>query len=383
MAPTNVDRPALIALIGRRTRSASYGAGIRCALLLCGLSILALAPSASAGTLGQRFRVSENASPRSATDPSLAFDGHRERFLAVWAAETTTGGNTNKRILGRFISDNGVPLGHQFQVSQLSTANSFEANSDPAIVYNSRSREFLVVWHGVRDTTCDSSSAGTRILGQRLSETGRRVGPREFSISNSANPEQQCVSDPNVAYNAEANEYFVVWATTRAPGTSRPSGSAWTVRARPWASELPDLADLALGNRPRPHLRSDSRAVPGRLGGRGIDGQRLTETGAKVGPASFHVGGGPSAVHASATFNTETRQFLVVFKSSGGEDSAVRGQRLNESGQQVGTSDFLVSEPTLLSAGAPTVAGTTRAVTASRSSSTPRRGRTTRSSDRT
>jgi hypothetical protein len=335
------------------------GSWFRFAVLVCILSPLAVAPNASAGTVGHKVRVSENPASRSTIDPSLAFDANRNRYLAVWAAETTDPamGTSRVRIFGRFISGDGQPLGHQFEISRLGPPRSWAGNSDPVVVYNRKSEEFLVVWNGVKDDgpTCADGVRTIRILGQRLTESGHRIGPRDFGISDPASAEQRCARDPSLVYNQGANEYLVIWGTDTA--TPQVYGQRLDRLAR--AIGAPSFrvsqsshpaTDPSLTFDP---IREQYLAV---WEGGSIVGQRLSESGAKVGTASFQVGGDSGALNASATFNPETQQFLVVWQSSDiAADSFVKGQRVGESGRRRGKT-FLVSDPKLNGAVAPTVA---------------------------
>src|SRR5262249_35332698 len=88
--------------------------------------------------------------------------------------------------------DSGVPgfLGPDFRCS------AFVISADsPAIAYSTVSHEFLVVYNRLWD-----------IRGRRFTATGDLIGT-EVSYGSSADYEMH----PNVTYNPNANEYFIVW----------------------------------------------------------------------------------------------------------------------------------------------------------------------------
>jgi hypothetical protein len=347
-------------LIGSSAKSFGFS------VLLCTLISLAVASNASAGVLGQQVAVSQNTSPRGAADASVAFDTRNERFLVVWAAQTGTGSAHDRaRIYGRFISDTGHPLGNQFQISRKGPPLGLsESNSDPIVAYNSESGGFLVVWHGARGSGAgcqESGSPATRIFGQRLRSTGRKVGPRDFTISS---PQQRCPRDPSLVYNSDANEYLVVWSNeTTNPQVygQRLDGEGEAVGTRSFhiSNNTQSASETSLAYDP---LARQYLVV---WEGGSIVGQRLTVTGAKTGAQAFVIGGGgneASTVNASVTFNPRFREFLVVWKSGEGDTgSTIRGQRITEFGRLSGVSQFQVSDPSLHAVGQPTVAYDPRA----------------------
>ena len=322
---------------------------------VCVLALLALAPSASAGPLGTQTRISQNGAPRSAGDPSIAYDTQQKRYLAVWAANT---GGSTARIYGRFLRGDGQPLGDHFTISNNGPPVGSDSTSDPFVAYNADSHQFLVVWHG-SDGASAPCGTGIHIRGQRLSKSGARIGPHDFAISP---PEQRCTRDPKVIYNPHPREYLVVWDT---------QGETAAEVGRVFGQRL-DATGAAVGPRSfaisePSHLGTDTTVTLDPFkhqylvaweDAHAIIGQRLGESGAKR-SSNFEIGGAPDAVSASATFNTALREFLVVWQSpdptTDSLPSAIVGQRLAESGQPVGTTAFPISDPALF-AKAPAVA---------------------------
>ncbi len=70
----------------------------------------------------------------------------------------------------------------------------------PSVAYNSHDQEYLVVWS--RDLTSYAD-----IYGQRVSKTGKLVGPA-FAISSGTGARRLL---PKIAYNTASNEYLIVW----------------------------------------------------------------------------------------------------------------------------------------------------------------------------
>ncbi len=83
---------------------------------------------------------------------------------------------------------------------------------DPAVAYNTKNNEYLVVWWG-DDNTAPFVEGESEIFGQRINAaTGAEVGS-DFRISDMG-PDGNTFYDafsPAVAYNSTNNEYLVVW----------------------------------------------------------------------------------------------------------------------------------------------------------------------------
>jgi hypothetical protein len=84
----------------------------------------------------------------------------------------------------------------------------------PAVIYNFRHREYLVLWHNEWSTHRD-------IYARRVSEDGRLLS--WFSVSAGPNDRAQ----PAVAYNAANDEYLVVWMYN-----ANGDGSTWEIWGR-------------------------------------------------------------------------------------------------------------------------------------------------------
>jgi len=83
----------------------------------------------------------------------------------------------------------------------VSAAPADESQGSPAVAYGTAEETHLVVWTDYRDDTAD-------VYGQLVAGGGALVGPA-FAI---ANDEEDYEAAPAVAYNADDDEYLVVWA---------------------------------------------------------------------------------------------------------------------------------------------------------------------------
>ena len=104
------------------------------------------------------------------------------------------------------------PTEDNFPISDyVDTGDLAERQERPAIAYNATADEYLVVWQGF------TATSKWDIYAQRLSADGTPTG--EIIVISSAADTQ---ASPDVAYNAAATEYLVVWHDRR-------SGQQWDI----------------------------------------------------------------------------------------------------------------------------------------------------------
>jgi Ca2+-binding RTX toxin-like protein len=155
------------------------------------------------------------------------------------------------------------------------------------------------------------------IFGQRVSATGGEVGANDFRVSDMGpdGSTNYAASNPAVAYNAQANEYLVVW-------------------------------------------NGDDDTAPLVNGEFEIFGQRLTGSGGEAGANDFRISDmGPdgstaygAAAGSAVAANAPANEYLVVWPGS--DDTAplvngefeIFGQLLSGSGTEMGTNDFRISQ---------------------------------------
>ncbi|MDP2728828.1 MAG: hypothetical protein Q8P59_14965 [Dehalococcoidia bacterium] len=140
--------------------------------------------------LGQDLRIS--AAPDYQGRPAVASSSSPGRFLVVWFDGPAP--DTGYDIAGQVV-ESGALLGGKFIISS--------APGDklrPQVAYNSRDREFVVVWYDLR------SGAKEEIYEQRVSDDGLLL---EGNALFAQGPGDQL--DPTLAYDPAANGYRAVW----------------------------------------------------------------------------------------------------------------------------------------------------------------------------
>lgn len=354
--------------------------GGRWAAALIGVAVIGV-PSAFGGNVhGGAVKVSANTPPKSALNPSLAYDSQNKRYLAVWNAHSSgSGATTRQQIFGRFLKATGKPQGGQFAISDEGPpVNTDDTMSDPIVVYNSSAEEFLVVWHASPAGTADNNCGPpyrTQIFGQRVSSTGAQPGTNDFPISSPSDPAQECARDPQVVYNSQDHEYLVVWGNDPAssgPGTqvygqlldttgTEIGGDDFPISSVPTLNQEPTLAYDRIINKYLVVWHGTPSGGDEEQDQRPY-GQRLNADGTQAGANDFEVGKARGGV-PTVVFNPKKKEFLVVWQRDKLEPNpnadtkhVVLGQRLSETGALKGKKGFLISEKRLFQANVPNLA---------------------------
>ena len=280
------------------------------------IALVAVAPASATTPLGVQTRISVTGTDGDpnfdARDARVAYNPIADQHLVVWSGSDTS----ESEIFARLLDGAGTPLGTQFRISDMgppATAG-FEA-VEPAVAYNARRNEYLVVWRG-DDSAGPLVDGEFEIFAQRLTATGDEVGANDRRISDMGPNGDTAFSaqDPAVAYNPISDQYLVAW-------------------------------------------EGDDDAGPLVEGEDEIFVQRLSATGAPVGANDRRVSdmgpnGDPaySADNPVVAHNSRTNQYLVAWEGDDDTGPLVEGedeiyvQRLAASGAQVGTNDRRVSD---------------------------------------
>ena len=337
--------------------------------------------------LGGQFRISAmgpdaNASFR-ALDPAVAYNSQANEYLVTWDGDDNTLPlvDNESEIFGQRLTAGGAETGaDDFRISTMGPdANtSFEATATE-VVYNSQANEYLVTWEGEDDTGALVDEEG-EIFGQRLTAAGAETGVDDFRIS-AMGPDGNANFDaqrPRAAYNAQANEYFVIWEgdDDTAPLVDNESeifGQRLTAAGAETGTDdfrisamgpdgnanfEADASALAYNSQANEYLVSwdgDDDTPPLVDNEREVFGQRLTAAGAETGVDDFRISSmGPdgnttfAGYGPAVAYNGRANEYLVSWE---GDDTAplvneefeIFGQRLTAGGAETGVDDFRVS----------------------------------------
>jgi hypothetical protein len=249
-----------------------------------------------------------------ALNPAVAYNSRANEYLVVWQGDDVT--DNEQEIFGQRVSAaTGATIGGKIRISDMGPDGDTRFGAYyPAVAYNSVNNEYLVVWHGT-DNTAPLVNEEYEIFGQRIdAATGAEVGANDFRISDMG-PDGNTFCGglgAAVAYNPTNNEYLVVW-------------------------------------------HGDDNTAPLVEDEFEIFGQRLdAATGAFVGAHDFRISdmgpnGNPAfdAFDPAVAYNGVNNEYLVVWQGDDTTDNEqeIYGQRLNAAtGAEVGANDFRISD---------------------------------------
>ena len=124
--------------------------------------------------------------------PDVTYDSQDNQYLVVWGDGRTGDVWNNSEIYGQRLDADGTLLGGSLAISVAPNNQ-----TDPAVIYNSGSQTYLVVWNDQRNGGDGDTN------GRRVSKTGDLVGS-EISIHNAG-------SFMRLAYSATDNKNLLVF----------------------------------------------------------------------------------------------------------------------------------------------------------------------------
>ncbi|HUT42372.1 MAG TPA: hypothetical protein VM011_13650, partial [Gammaproteobacteria bacterium] len=153
-----------------------------------------------------------------ADNPVVAWNATDNEYLVVWTGDDNTAPlvDDEREVFGqRLNAATGAEIGTDFRISDMGPDGDVNyAAYDPAVTWNATADEYLVVWSG-DDDTAPLVNDENEIFGQRLTAAGAEIGT-DFRISDMG-PDGNTgffAYNPDVAFNATADEYLVVWYGT-------------------------------------------------------------------------------------------------------------------------------------------------------------------------
>ena len=179
-----------------------------------------------------------NPYPNDRAQPSVTYDYVRDRYLVVWAYDTS-GNGTNWDIHGVFVDWNGpIPGLHQFVICDWPTQQWY-----PKVVYNSWEEEFMVIWW-------NDPPAGPGYISGRRIRAADGTFPSSSSDFTISDPSEERMN-PEIAFNHNYDEYLVVYDDTqdilgqRFSETGASQGGEFAIAAWPGAETQPAVAICA------------------------------------------------------------------------------------------------------------------------------------------
>jgi len=243
-------------------------------------------------------------------------------------------------------SDSGGPVGTAFVIADMAADV-----ARPAVAYNTQDQEYLVVWQ-----TQGSTNPGN-IWSTRVARDGRHLGNYQVEAGGGA-----IRSNPDVVYNPEYNDYYVVWqheVSGRAGIRGKhftPGGTVYNSLEISLGPELANCTEPAIAYASNPTPTDErfvvvwERHVDSNLSS-DIEGQVLTNGGGYAG-SNFLVDAGTTTRSYSQpdiAYNLSRNEYLVVYTwhDKVGPNYDVLGRILSRSGGVLSDPAYLIGYQTV------------------------------------
>ena len=153
-----------------------------------------------------------------ALEPAVAYNSVNNQYLVVWRGDDNTVPlvNDEYEIFGQRLNGaTAAEIGGDFRLSDMGPDGDVNYRATvPAVAYDPRDNEYLVVWSG-DDNTAPLVDGEYEISGQRVeAATGAEIGDNDLRLSDMG-PHGDANYDAHetaLAYNSTANDYLVVWS---------------------------------------------------------------------------------------------------------------------------------------------------------------------------
>jgi len=308
------------------------------------MAVALVLPAAGAGAargsarvspaVGNDFCISGSGAVSSEYTPQVAGNG-TNGYLVVWEDDRNES-ESGSDIYGRRVAANGSRIGADFRISGTGATGDEEY---PAVAWDAADGEYLVVWKDDRN----GLTWGYDIYGRRVAADGARIGS-DFRISGTGATMNE--DYPAVAWDADDDEYLVVWADYRSSsaevygrrvaGAGSPVGSDFRVSG----------AAAAAGGSPSGVVWNGTDDeylvvwVDGRNSSPDIYGRRVAGAGTPVGSDIRISRAGATGEYLPAVaWNGTDDEYLVVWedwRNYSTREQDTYGQRLAADGARLG-----------------------------------------------
>ncbi len=156
-----------------------------------------------------------------AGEPDVAFNPTRGEYLVTWTGDDDAGAlvNNELEVWAQRLNSAGAEIGPDLRLSDMGPdGDESYGAAGAAVAYNPDDDEYLVAWDG-DDNSGSLVDNEREIFVQRLSGDGAEIGgdTRVSTIGPDGDPDYAATT-ADLAYNATANEYLLVWAGDDAAG---------------------------------------------------------------------------------------------------------------------------------------------------------------------
>ena len=172
--------------------------------------------------VGSNLRMSDMGGTGNADYDALhadvAYNSRDLEYLIVWYGDDDSGSFVDNEfeIFSQRINPTGGGLGtNDYRLSDMGGTGDADFDAfAPAVAYNSRRNQYLVVWQG-DDNVGGLVNNEFEVFSQRLTATITGLGSNDYRLSDVGgvgDPDYDVQWGPNIAYNPILDQYLVVWS---------------------------------------------------------------------------------------------------------------------------------------------------------------------------
>ena len=326
---------------------------------------------AATGTpLGPRIRISTmgpDGNPNFVgLFPAVAYDPDLDQYLVAWHGDTDSVGDNQFEIFAQRVSAEGYLAGAAIRVSTMGNeGETARGAAFPAVAYNLKTREFLVVWQG-SDVT-PQAVGEEEIFGQVISGAhGIPFGPNVRITTTGADGNATVDAElPALAYSVDGN-YVLVWQAN--PATDYEIFGAWVVASGAIVGSPHQISLMGTPGDPLfggfgPAIAFDPLRSEGFVSWHGdnaindeveVFGARVTSVGERIGAqlrlstmgpagATTYSGSWPAVARDRARDSYVVTWEGTAALQGASEERDIFAQEVSPTGQQIGFDDVRVS----------------------------------------
>ncbi|MBI4872167.1 MAG: hypothetical protein HY814_11440 [Candidatus Riflebacteria bacterium] len=160
---------------------------------------------ASGQPLGSDSFVIDQTDVSLAVRPAVAFNNRTGEFLVIW----TGGASNNTNIRASIVAASPTAAGPKLSPFTVVASNSTRVPFGPQVAYNTARQEYLAVWRE------NGTGVTTRIARQKLDNAGAvPASSATFNLSG----DRQSADKPVLAYGSALNQFLVAWQDNATSG---------------------------------------------------------------------------------------------------------------------------------------------------------------------
>ncbi len=266
------------------------------------------------GSLAEQGNFAISNRPGVQQNPVAAFSTVSNQYLVVW--EDGRASDYTYDLYGQRLHWLGIPISYEFIVT-----TALDVQEEPAIVFNSITREYLVAWADDRDADGEMD-----IWGQRYTDDGIPLGE---NIAIRVEPGNE--THPRLAFDIHHNTYLIVWDDETEgdiegyilASDGAPIGDAFNVSD---GSDVRGYPDVAFGDNAEEYLVVFQLQIGGQWN---IYGRRVSVDGSRPGKEFAITNAESDQLYPVVIYNPVEDEFLAAWSDTSNDAGDISARRVH------------------------------------------------------